>query len=307
LYYTKDLDESGSSDFATDKRFFQFIEPRRFNINLFHQYISKEITLEHQLSPHLLTETELAVSAISPTYKYIFNPTPNSSYSSFDLTYVKFAMQLSPFSKYEHVNDRLKEIEIGYPKFTFQYTHSFEGLLNGDFNFNKIDLRILHVFNHSNKSDTELVLTTGYANGEVPLTHTYHAFPNNVNKETILQRFSIAGTNSFETMYFNEFFSNKVLTFRVKHKFKAFNISPRFKPQLALLTKFAIGNMEHPEYHEGITFDTLEKGFFESGLEINRLLFGFGLSFAYRYGPYHLPKFEDNFAFKFTFYLNLAK
>jgi hypothetical protein len=39
----------------------------------------------------------------------------------------------------------------------------------------------------------------------------------------------------------------------------------------------------------------------ESGFEINKLLFGFGLSFAYRYGGYHLPVWEDNFAFKFTF------
>ena len=305
--YTEDLEETGSSAFLTDKRFFQLIEPRRFNISLFHHYISQEINIEHRLSPHILTETELAHTNISPKYDYVFRPSPTESYTNFDLSYIKFSMQWSPFSKYDRINERLKEVHKGFPKFTLQYTHSFEDVFKGNFNFNKIDLRVLQVFDHKNESDTEIVLTTGYTSGEVPLTHAYHAFPNNVNKETILQRFSIAGTNSFETMYFNEFFSDKVLTFRVKHKLKPFNISPWFKPQLAFLTKFAIGDMDNPEQHEMMDFSTLEKGYLESGIEINRLIFGFGLSFAYRYGAYHLPKIDDNIAFKFTFYLNLEK
>ena len=63
--------------------------------------------------------------------------------------------------------------------------------------------------------------------------------------------------------------------------------------------------MGNTERHQQITFNTLEKGFTESGLEINKLLFGFGLSFTYRYGAYHLPKLEDNMALKFTFNVSL--
>jgi hypothetical protein len=64
--------------------------------------------------------------------------------------------------------------------------------------------------------------------------------------------------------------------------------------------------MDHIERHENQNFNTLEKGFYESGLEINKLFFGFGLSFTYRYGSYHLPHFDDNLAFKFTFNINLT-
>jgi hypothetical protein len=63
-----------------------------------------------------------------------------------------------------------------------------------------------------------------------------------------------------------------------------------------------MGNIDR---HQNITFNTLEDGYSESGFEINKLLFGFGLSFAYRYGAYHLPKTEDNVAFKFTFNVSL--
>jgi hypothetical protein len=63
--------------------------------------------------------------------------------------------------------------------------------------------------------------------------------------------------------------------------------------------------MRNIDRHQDISFGTLEKLYSESGFEINNLIFGFGLSFAYRYGGYHLPVWEDNFAFKFTFNLSL--
>ena len=106
-------------------------------------------------------------------------------------------------------------------------------------------------------------------------------------------------------MYFNEFFSDKFATLQYKFYLKPFNVSQRYKPQLALITRFAIGDMDNPQRHENITFGSLKKGYTESGFEINKLLFGFGLSFTYRYGGYHLPNFEDNIAFKFTFNLTL--
>jgi hypothetical protein len=152
---------------------------------------------------------------------------------------------------------------------------------------------------------SEITLVAGIANGDTPLTHLYHAYPNNITKETIMQRFSVAGTNSFETMFFNEFFSDKFTTIQFKHFLKPFQISQRYQPQLVLITRYAIGDMKHPEKHQNITFGSLKKGYTESGFEINKLLFGFGLSFTYRYGAYHLPDIGDNVAFKFTFNVTL--
>jgi len=303
LIYTEDLEETGSSTYLTDKRLFQFFEPRLLNIDLFHQNISKAISIEHQLHPKILTETQFSANKINPTYNYVFHPNENDSFENFDLTLLKFSAQWSPFSKFE--KNKLKETKTGYPKFTFQYTQSFANVFKGNFNFSKLDLKIIQHFQHKNKTRTELVFSSGIAKGKTPLTHLYHAYPNNVNKETILQRFSVAGINSFETMFFNEFFSDRFAVFQIKHHLNPFNISPWFKPQLVLISRFAIGNLDNIERHEGISFNTLEKGYTESGFEINKLLFGFGLSFAYRYGAYSLPEFEDNFAFKFTFNVNL--
>ncbi|MBU2927885.1 DUF5686 family protein [Winogradskyella psychrotolerans] len=304
LAYIDDLQETGSSKFLTDKRFFTFFEPRLLNIDLFHRHITKSISLQHKFSNHLLSETQLATSKIDPTYYYNFL-IHDKTYSSYDLSTTKVSLQWSPFSEFTNINDKLEETKNGFPKFTFQYTQAFKSILGSNFSFSKLDFRTIQQFQHKNEAITKLTLVAGIAGGDIPITHLYHAYPNNITKETILQRFSVAGLNSFETMYFNEFFSDRFSTLQLKHTLKPFQISDRFKPQLVLISRYALGDMNHTSRHQGIQFGTLNKLYSESGFEINRLLFGFGLSFAYRYGGYHLPQLEDNIAFKFTFNISL--
>jgi hypothetical protein len=297
ISYTDDLQETGSTKFLTDRRFFQFFEPRLLNIDLFHKHITKSISLEHQLTPKLLSVTEFAISAIQPTYNYGY-VTDEGILNSFDLSTAKFGLQWSPFNNME-------SSENIFPIISLQYTKSFTDVFKGDLSFSKVDFRTIHQISHKNKNVSEITLVGGIAGGDTPLTHLYHAYPNNITKETIMQRFSVAGINSFETMFFNEFFSDKFTTLQFKHFLKPFNISEHYKPQLVLITRFALGDMKHPERHQNITFGSLKKGYSESGFEINKLLFGFGLSFTYRYGAYHLPKLGDNVALKFTFNVTL--
>lgn len=62
--------------------------------------------------------------------------------------------------------------------------------------------------------------------------------------------------------------------------------------------------MNNPEYHHNVDFKTMEKGYFESGLMLNKLvrlkLLSVGLGGMYRYGPYSYASFKDNVAYKFT-------
>lgn len=303
--YTDDLKETGSSTFLTDKRFFSFFEPRLLNISLFHHHITKNISLEHRITPYLLSEVELSRSNIDPTYNYIFS-VDDTEYTEFRMSIAKVSLQWNPFNTFKPEGEVEVE-EEGFPNFTLQVSKSFKDVLGADFNFLKTDFRTIYRFdlNPNDDSFTEATLTGGLAFGKVPLTHLYHTYPNNINKTTIFNRFSVAGINSFETMFFNEFFSDRFATLQLKHSLKSFNISKRMQPQLVLISRFALGDMDHIERHQEIEFGTLNKGYYEAGLELNKILFGFGLSFAYRYGPYHLDKFEDNVAVKFTFNISL--
>ncbi|AUC83248.1 DUF5686 family protein [Lacinutrix sp. Bg11-31] len=302
--YIDDLMETGSSDFLTDGRTFSFFEPRLLNISLFHKHITSAVSYEHEVNPKLITETEIAISNIRPTYDYNY-VLDNIAYGSFETSIAKIAVQWNPFLEYETIDGKTETIVDGYPKFTLQYSKSFKNVLNADFNFSKLDFRTIHKVIHNKDSHTIGTLSLGLAHGDTPLTHLYHAYPNNINKETILNRFSVAGINSFETMFFNEFFSDRFATLVVKHYVKPFRFNNYFKPQLVLVTRYAVGNMNTISRHQNVSFGTLKSGYTESGFEINKLLLGFGLSFTYRYGAYHLPKEEDNIALKFTFNITL--
>ncbi len=301
--YTDDLQETGSSSFLTDKRFFSFFEPRLLNINLFHHHITRTISLEHEITPRLLTETEFARSNNTTTYDYTFLA-DGIGYQEFRLSTAKISLQWNPFNTFNKVDDITVE-EEGFPNFTLQLTQSFKNILNSDFNFFKADFRTVYTLPINDESFTQAILSGGIATGTTPLTHLYHTYPNNNNKETILERFSVAGINSFETMFFNEFFSDRFATLQVKHFVKPFKITEKYRPQLVIISRMAIGSMHDIDRHQSIEFGTLRKGYSEAGFEINKLLFGFGLSFAYRYGGYHLPTFEDNIAAKFTFNISL--
>ena len=50
----------------------------------------------------------------------------------------------------------------------------------------------------------------------------------------------------------------------------------------------------------------MEDGFFESGVEFNKLFKGFGLVTFFRYGPNQLAKVEDNIAIKVSYFLDLG-
>lgn len=304
LSYTDDLQETGSSKFLTDTRFFQFFEPRLLNIDLFHRHITQTVAIAHQIHPKLSSVLQFASSNVDPTYNYEYVIDGNT-FNKFQFSTATASLQWSPFNKFKAIENLPKEMKEGYPKFTLQYTKGIKDVFKSDFNFSKLDFKTIHRIRHKNENLSEITLVSGIAGGNIPLTHLYHAYPNNINKETILQRFSVAGITSFETMYFNEFFSDKFTTIQFKHFLKPFDVSHRYKPQLVLISRFAIGDMNNPERHQNITFGSLRKGYTESGFEINKLLFGFGLSFTYRYGGYHLPNFEDNIAFKFTFNLTL--
>lgn len=304
IHYIDDLQETGSTQFLTDGRFFQLFQPRLLNISLFHKHLTKSIFLEHQFSNKAFSTTELATSKITPTYTYNYK-FQGQKITSYYINTLKTSFQWNPFSRFKQNKKGELKTENAYPKFTIQYTKSLKGFLQNNFNFSKIDFRAIHRIGDEKNRFSEIILNSGLTDGDIPLTHLYHASPNNISKETILQRFSVAGLNSFETMFFNEFFSDKFSTIQFKHFLKPFKITSRYKPQLVLITRYAIGSIKNPERHENITFNSLKKGYTESGFEINKLFFGFGLNFTYRYGAYHLANFDDNIAFKFTFNLTL--
>ena len=302
--YTDDVQEVGSLFYLTDRKTYSLFEPRLVNIDFYYKYKSWNIDLQHQISPNLDVALQLSTNQIEQTTEYLYS-TNNNIFSNYKITTSSIALHWCPFSEFLKTPHGFKEIYAGYPKITAQYTRAYKNVLESDFSFDKIGLKAEYNITRINNTKTSILFEADIAFGSVPLTHLYHAYPNAPDKETVLQRFSVAGRRTFETMYFGEFFSDRLATLQLKHRTPPLRITNWLKPEVVLISRYAIGDISAIDDHQNVNFSSLENLYQESGLEINKLFAGFGLSFAYRYGAYHLPEIDDNFAFKFTFYLEL--
>ncbi|RMA66284.1 DUF5686 family protein [Ulvibacter antarcticus] len=304
LYYTDDIREIGSFEYLTDSRVYSVFEPRLVNVTQFYKHRSWQTNIQHEFSKKFLAEARLSRSRIEQTENYLFWK-DGIIYDSYEIAETTLSVRISPKTNFFTTDDGKIEYFDGFPKISAQVTQGIKGITKSDFNYTKFGLKLDYYIKRTDLSSTNFLLEGLLATGDVPLTHLFHAYPNSPTKGTVLKRFSVAGRRSFETMYFGEFFSDRLTTLQVKHSLRRFNISKKIQPELVFITKHALGDLSEKDAHIGIPIKTLEQFYSESGLEINKILYGFGLSFAYRYGYYHLPKFEDNIAFKFTFYLKL--
>jgi hypothetical protein len=303
--YTDDIREIANTSYTIEKRPFKLYDPRPINISTFYSYISWKASLETQIIPKTESIWTLNRSEIEPKFDYIYNLN-GKLYTNYIMTTAMVSLQWNPFSDYMQTPTGRVEVEKGFPKFTFQFTQSLPKILENDFKFSKIDFKTEFEKRYLNGQKTNLLFEIGYAIGDIPMTHLYNTSPNNITKETIIQRITFSGKNSFETMYFNEFFSNEFVYFQFKHGFNRVTIFKKVKPSLVLVSRMAWGNLQKPEQHIGLDYKTLNKGYFESGIELNQIFKGFGLTAFYRYGPNQLPKFEDNIALKLSYVLNLG-
>ncbi len=305
INWVDDLQEVGNTVYLTDQRIFSLFEPRLFNIELFYDTQILSAFVEHDFSPQLFSKFQVSTGDFFTKFDYTYL-NDGKSFNAYQLGTATWSFQYNPFSRFVKTNRGKLEVKQGFPKFSLQLTKSIDGFLSGDFNFFKVEGRVLHEIKHLDKTTTTFLLEAGWGTGDIPITHLYHASPNNPTDSRILKRFSVTGRNSFETMFFNEFFSDKYAAFHVKHKLNRFNISKKFRPELTLISRAAVGDVSNTQKHIGLDFKSLEDGFFESGFELNKLYKGFGLSLFYRYGPNRLSGFDDNLSFKFTYYFSFG-
>ncbi len=303
--YTNDIQEIASTTFVVENKQFKLFDTSLINLSSFYNYQSWKGFVETKIIPKTESIWELAHSKIDPKFDYLFNAN-NELYSSYEMTTALFSLQWSPLSDYIQTPNGLLENTKRFPKFTFQGTKSLPNFIKNDFNFLKLDFKTEYEKKYLDGQLTNIIFSMGFALGDVPITHLYNNSPNSLNKSGLLQRFTIDGDNDFETMFFNEFFSNQFAFFQFKHEFKRFFISKKIKPGLVFITRMAIGSMSKPEQHLGIAYKTLEKGYMESGMGIDKIYKGLGLGVFYRYGPNQLPNFDDNLAVRFSYKIDFG-
>ncbi|HHT8813315.1 TPA: DUF5686 family protein [Flavobacterium psychrophilum] len=303
--YKDDLSEIASTSFDIDKRTFKIYDPRPFNISTFYNHVTWRGFVETKIIPKTESIWQITQSSIVPKFDYLYNLNDNL-YKNFKTTLVTISLQWNPFSKYMQTPTKTIEINKNYPKFTLQFSKTIPKLWSNDFDFGKVDFRFDYQKKFNSNHKLMFFLESGYAFGDIPITNIYNHSPNNLSKDKVIQRITFAGKDSFETMYYNEFFSNKYAFFQIEHQFPKFEISKKIKPVFSLVTKYGIGSLANADRHLNLTIKTLESGYVESGFELNQIYQGLGFVVFYRYGANQLPNFEDNIAIKLSVKIDLG-
>jgi len=186
-----------------------------------------------------------------------------------------------------------------YPTVWLQYTRGIKGFLGGEFDYNKVDLKIRKTFRLKYLGDFSFQLNAGYVDQPVPACNLY-------NGHGSYRMFTLFAPNSFATMRMNEFLSNGYASLYLYHDFKylLFKGKKWFHPEFALSQNIGFGWLEHKERYAYFQDETKEMnlGYYETGLLINNLvnlkIYTIGIGAFYRWGPYSFDKVGDNFAYK---------
>jgi hypothetical protein len=153
------------------------------------------------------------------------------------------------------------------------------------------------------------VINAGYVNGNVPYPILFDGKGSSQPIHNIINTSFYSG-NSFQTMGFNEFLSNRFATLFFTHNFGHLLFKTKdFQPTLSIISNVGIGALSHPELQTGMAIKTMGKGYYESGVLINNLLkvgfSRFGVGIFYRYGPYSnsSPKNDIYYKISWTFFI----
>ncbi len=196
-----------------------------------------------------------------------------------------------------------EKISLGtkFPVVWLQYTRGIKGFLNGEYEYNKLDLKVAKTFSFKYIGKMTLTANGGYVDQPVPATNLYYG-------QASYALVSVYAPNTFNTMRMNEFLSDRYVSLFIYHDFgyMLFKGKKWFHPEFALSQGIGFGWLDHKDRYDEISIGprTMDLGYYESGLLINNLvnlkLYKVGVGAFYRWGPYSFNKTIDNFSFKIS-------
>ncbi|NOX85413.1 MAG: carboxypeptidase-like regulatory domain-containing protein [Chlorobi bacterium] len=292
---------SGYVEFWDDK--YQLWNPSnfyKFFINQMNNTIGGEInyTFKFRALRHFTWDVGYVYQQKETFRDYYFTTSENPEKQQTLFTFSNFSVGFRFAFKERTIETTKGRFSMGtdYPVVYFNYTRGVKGFLDGDYAFNRFDLKIEHKIKFKYLGQLNYRIMAGYITGEVPVSNLY----NGIGTYSIVTLYS---PYSFGTMRPNEFYSDRYVSFFITQNFGNILINlPKWHPELLLVTNIGFGDMKNKENHHGLSFNTMEKGYYESGIMFRKLydfrIYDIGAGVLYRYGPYSFDNQSLNFSYK---------
>ncbi len=221
--------------------------------------------------------------------------------SSFLTGALSFGMRFAFRERVARLPDR--EIGLGtkWPVLSVSAYQGIAGLFGGELAPWRLNAALEKVFHLRLVGDLGMRLMVGFSDPDAPYSYLFNLRGTNGRTRGGERMFLIAADNTFQTMLPNEFLVDHYTALHLKHDFGTLLVKGnRFRPRPGLVYNVAVGGLQHPELHRGLSFAPLTQPFLEGGLVVNGLLTNLGVGVYYRHGPNAFAETADNYAFKLT-------
>lgn len=298
--YSKDFQEAAGVEFYDNHE--TAFSPERFKnffISRSNYTDRKEIAFRFRTLRYVHASIGMRVDHKEAAYDYSYQaPETVIPRYTFDFTEIRLGLRFAFKERYFDNSRMLLSMGTKYPIIWFNYSKGLKGVLKGDYDFHRFDLRIKKSFYTKYLGETTVDLNGGFIIGDLPYSNLYRG-------QGTYGLITVFAPGSFGSMSANEFLSDRYVSAFLSHNFgNLIYQGKKFKPELVLVTNIGFGWLNHPEQHINIGFKTMEHGYFESGILLNNLvnlyLYNIGIGATYRYGAYSNPLFEDNISVKIS-------
>lgn len=302
--YFNDVDEAGADDMFAQER--NLLNPERFREILVERMDQTECykaDISSRILKYLTLGAGFSVFNRVPLYdyNYLVNSSENIDVTSSDFNFTEASLTMRYAFGEKFIKNTHSAISLGtkYPIILFYAGHGFNDILRGQYEYNRFDLKISKSFSIKYVGTTSFAIQAGLIDRDIPYVNLYNA-------KADFRSFNLYSPGSFATMRMDEFTADRYASLYISHNFgKLLFRSRYFNPEPELVTTLGIGSLSHRENHVKDGIKGYEKGYYESGVVINKMvrlgITDVGLAWFYRYGPYALPTTKENMAWKIAF------
>lgn len=238
-------------------------------------------------------------------YRFLPSDNANSSTNIYDYAELRSTFRYAPNEKIAETPFGQMTLEGGYPIFWLSYNRGLAGIGESVFDYDILQFRAEYKYMSLRFGESSFKVQAAKSWQDLPAAKLFTGSSNAIDGGNTYERINAADRSSFETMAFNEFLNDEYVEVMWRQDFKSLLFRRKdFAPHVEIVNRMAIGNLRSPQLQENISTKTLSQPYFESGIELNRLLSstfsGLGIGFYYRYGAQSLPEPIDNLAIKLT-------
>lgn len=295
-----DVTEPGTSNpFALSLGLFKPEKYRSIYIIQMDHLVKQQASFGGRVFNYLKFNTAFTRAYREPLYDYNYRiaSSENLTIGRKDFTFAEISLTMRYAYGEKFIKNTRSLISLGtsYPEIWFSITRGLK-IAGGEYNYNRFDMKISKTFATKYLGKTKVVVEGGIFDCSQPYVNLYNSLGS-------YRPFGLWSPNSFATMRIGEFTADRYAAIFITHSFgKLLFRSKHFNPVPILITNAGLGSLRNPGDHIGIDVSDFRKGYFESGLVIDKILnlgvAGLGIGGFYRYGPYSFSTFKQNAALK---------